>query len=93
MGEKNAAIVLAAGRGKRMNSTVHKQYLLLQGKPVLYYSLKTFEECPFIDEVVLVTGEGEISYCQKEIVENLGFPKYVRSFREERNVIIPSMRG
>ncbi len=75
MGEKNAAIVLAAGRGKRMNSTVHKQYLLLQGKPVLYYSLKTFEECPFIDEVVLVTGEGEISYCQKEIVEKFGFSK------------------
>lgn len=75
MREKNAAIVLAAGRGKRMNSTVHKQYLLLQGKPVLYYSLKTFEECPFIDEVVLVTGEGEISYCQKEIVEKFGFSK------------------
>lgn len=75
MREKNAAIVLAAGRGKRMNSTVHKQYLLLQGKPVLYYSLKTFEECPFIDEVVLVTGEGEIAYCQKEIVEKFGLSK------------------
>ena len=34
-----AAVVLAAGRGKRMESSVHKQYLLLHEKPVLYYAL------------------------------------------------------
>ena len=34
-----AAVVLAAGRGKRMESSVHKQYLLLHEKPVLYLSL------------------------------------------------------
>lgn len=39
-----AAVVLAAGRGKRMESSVHKQYLLLHEKPVLYYALKAFEE-------------------------------------------------
>ena len=33
------AIVLAAGQGKRMGTKVHKQYLELDGKPVLYYSL------------------------------------------------------
>ena len=41
---KATAIVLAAGSGKRMNSKVHKQYLLIKKKPVLYYSLKAFEE-------------------------------------------------
>ena len=40
---KATAIVLAAGSGKRMNSKVHKQYLLIKKKPVLYYSLKAFE--------------------------------------------------
>lgn len=69
MGKKNVAIVLAAGRGKRMNSKVQKQYLLIKGKPVLYYSLKIFEDCPFIDEIILVTGREEIEYCRKEIVE------------------------
>ena len=34
-----AAVVLAAGRGKRMESSVHKQYLLLHEKPGLYYAL------------------------------------------------------
>lgn len=32
---KKAAIVLAAGHGKRMHSKVAKQYLLLNGEPVL----------------------------------------------------------
>ena len=38
---KNAkAIVLAAGQGKRMGSAVPKQFLELDGKPLLYYSLE-----------------------------------------------------
>ena len=44
MGARTAAIVLAAGRGSRMQSKIQKQYLLLKEKPVLYYSLKAFEE-------------------------------------------------
>lgn len=75
MGEKNVAVVLAAGRGKRMNSAVQKQYLLIQGLPVLYYSLKQFQDCPFIDEIVLVTGQEEIAYCREEIAERYGITK------------------
>lgn len=72
---KNVAIVLAAGQGKRMKTAVQKQYLLIKGKPVLYYSLKAFEDCPFIDEIILVTGKEEIAYCQREIVAQYGFTK------------------
>jgi len=75
MGEKHTAIILAAGKGKRMNSTIQKQYLLIHEKPVLFYSLDTFERCPFIDEIILVTGKGEEEYCKKEIVEAYGFQK------------------
>ena len=71
---KTTAIVLAAGSGKRMNSKVHKQYLLLKGKPVLYYSLKAFEDSQ-IDDIILVVGAGEIEFCRKEIVEQFGFRK------------------
>lgn len=74
---KCVAIVLAAGRGKRMNSDVQKQYLLIKEKPVLYYSLKTFENS-FVDEVILVTGADEVEYCRKEIVERYGFKKVCR---------------
>ena len=71
---KTTAIILAAGQGKRMNSAVRKQYLLIAGKPVLYYSLKAFEES-LIDDIVLVAGNGEIDFCQKEIVEKYGISK------------------
>lgn len=72
---RNAAIVLAAGSGSRMKSSVKKQYLLLDGKPVLWYSLQAFEQCPRIDEVVLVCGEQERDWCRTEIVDRYGFTK------------------
>ena len=71
---KTTAIVLAAGSGKRMNTKVHKQYLLLKGKPVLYYSLKAFEDSQ-VDDIILVVGPGEIEYCRKDIVEKYGIKK------------------
>lgn len=74
MEKRTIAIVLAAGQGKRMNSAVRKQYLLIQEKPVLYYTLKTFEDS-FIDEIILVVGVGEESYCQESIVDKYQFSK------------------
>lgn len=73
--ETYGAVVLAAGKGKRMHSVVQKQFLMLRGKPVIFYSLEQFEQCPFINEIVLVTGEEEIDYCRKEIVEKFNFQK------------------
>ena len=71
---KTVAIVLAAGRGKRMQSDVAKQYLLVCNKPVLYYSLKAFQDS-LVDEIILVTAESEIAYCKDEIVEKYEFSK------------------
>lgn len=68
------AIVLAAGRGTRMNSDIPKQYLPVKGKPVLYYALKAFQES-FIDRIVLVTSLEDVEYCRKNIVEHFGFCK------------------
>jgi len=72
--QKYTAIVLAAGSGKRMNSKVHKQYLIIQDRPVLYYSLKAFEDSA-VDEIVLVVGKGEEEFCRKEIVDKYGISK------------------
>lgn len=44
---------------------------------MLFYCLRTMEES-FIDEVVLVVGEGEEEYCRKEVVEKYGFKKVSR---------------
>lgn len=69
------AIVLAAGQGKRMGTKVQKQFLELKGRPLVFYSLKAFEESELIDDIVLVTGEDCIEYCAHEIVEKFGFTK------------------
>lgn len=71
---KTTAIILAAGQGKRMGSDTAKQFLLLAGRPVLYYTLKNFEES-IVDEIILVTGEGQEAYCKREIVDAYGFSK------------------
>lgn len=69
------AIVLAAGSGSRMKSNVAKQYMLLQGKPLIWYSLQAIEESSVIDDCILVTGAEDISYVRNEIVGRYGFHK------------------
>lgn len=64
---KTAAIVLAAGHGKRMHSKVAKQYLLLKGEPVVVHALRAFEKAG-MDEIILVTGADEVEFCKKDIV-------------------------
>ncbi len=74
---RTAAVVLAAGSGKRMNAGVKKQYMEIAGRPVLYYSLKAFEES-FIDEIVLVVSQDEIEQVQESYVNQYGFQKISR---------------
>lgn len=75
MKEHCTAIVLAAGRGRRMGTKTAKQYLELQGKPVLAYALEAFEQSSVIDDILLITGEDHIDYCKKEICEKYGIKK------------------
>ena len=69
------AIVLSAGQGKRMGSKVQKQYMEMEGRPVLYYSLAVFENSPLIDDIVLVVGEGQEAFVCTEIIEKYRFSK------------------
>lgn len=78
---KCTAIILAAGQGKRMKTKVQKQFLMLQGKPLLYYSLACFQKSDEIQEIVVVTGKESIDYCRSAIIEKYGFTK-VKSIAE-----------
>jgi 2-C-methyl-D-erythritol 4-phosphate cytidylyltransferase len=55
----NIAIIAAAGAGTRMASDRPKQFLQLAGRPVIFHTLKVFEECDSIDEVILVLPAAE----------------------------------
>ncbi|HKY45964.1 MAG TPA: 2-C-methyl-D-erythritol 4-phosphate cytidylyltransferase [Pyrinomonadaceae bacterium] len=50
----NIAIIAAAGAGTRMASDRPKQFLLLAGTPVIFHTLKVFEQCDSIHEVIVV---------------------------------------
>lgn len=70
--DKITAIILAGGSGKRMGADCKKQYMLLDGKPILYYALKTFQESP-VDEIILVSNEEK--YCREELIEKYHLTK------------------
>lgn len=70
------AVVLAAGQGKRMGTKIAKQYLEIGGRPLLYYTLRVFEDSPLIDAIIVVVGDREqITFCKKEILDVYKFHK------------------
>lgn len=69
-----AAIILSGGSGKRMNMSIPKQYMKIHGHPLISYTIKAFEESS-VDEIILVTGKEDITFCREQIVELYGFHK------------------
>lgn len=63
----NVAIVLAGGTGSRIGADIPKQFIMVEGKPIMIYALEALEENPFVDAAVLVCLENclELSryYC------------------------------
>ncbi len=51
---KKIAVIVAGGKGTRMNNDLPKQFMLLKGKPVLYYSIKAFLDAFSDMEIILV---------------------------------------
>ena len=70
-----SAIIVAAGRGVRMNEKMRKQYLLLAGRPILGHTLMVFDECHFIDKIFLVVPEVDFDYCRTNILVPLKLKK------------------
>jgi len=64
---KKIAVIVAGGSGSRMNNTIPKQFLLLDGKPVLYYTLHTFLNAYKDLHIILVLPEEYIAAGQEII--------------------------
>lgn len=56
---QTAALIVAAGRGTRLGGELPKQYLLLDGEPVLRRTVSAFLAHPRIDQVLVVIGAGQ----------------------------------
>lgn len=72
-----SAIVLAGGSGSRMKSDKAKQFIEVDGKPLIYYALRTFE-ASVVDEIILVTRQQDIPFMREEIVKKFSFNKVRR---------------
>src|SRR3989304_218306 len=67
------AIIPAAGKGKRFGGK--KNYLSLNGTPVLARTIETLEDCPLIEAIVLVVREEDIEYVKNSIVKKFNLKK------------------
>ena len=54
----NRAIIIAGGVGSRMGHDIPKQFIEVEGKPVLMYTLESFQNHPLVDSIVLVCIDG-----------------------------------
>jgi len=66
------AIVLAAGRGRRMNSSINKVFMLLNDQPILVHSVLTFSACPEVDNLVVVAASDEVAYVENMLNSLIG---------------------
>lgn len=93
---KAFALIPAAGMGKRMGASINKQYLQLDGLPIVARTISVFEQSPYIDAIYLVIPEAEIPYCQEHVVTACGFRKVVEIVpggRERQNSVMNGLRA
>jgi len=69
-----SAVIVAAGKGKRMKSDIDKQFIELKGRSIVERTVEKFEKSPVIDEIVLVTGKEHISELES-MKEKCGWKK------------------
>jgi 2-C-methyl-D-erythritol 4-phosphate cytidylyltransferase len=75
MADNLRVVVAAAGQGSRMGTKTNKQFIMLNNKPVIAYSLDFFEKQDIVDEIVVVTSAKELEYCRHEIIEKNKYQK------------------
>ena len=70
---RHIVIIVAAGKGLRMQSQQKKQYLKLDKIPVLTRTIKAFESHEKIDDIILVLPVADRDFCTASIIEPFGF--------------------
>lgn len=92
---KIAAIIAAAGQGKRMGRKVAKQYLSLAGRPVLWHTLRKFTGAGIFDEIVLVVSKKDLVYCRKNLLTkyNLKDVRLVTGGRERQDSVYQGLQS
>jgi 2-C-methyl-D-erythritol 4-phosphate cytidylyltransferase len=76
---KTIAIVPAAGTGERMGTNNRKKpYLLLNKRPLLYYTLTVLDSIPAIAQIIVAVAPGDERFCQQQVLEKFHFNKSIQ---------------
>ncbi|WP_020587699.1 2-C-methyl-D-erythritol 4-phosphate cytidylyltransferase [Desulfobacter curvatus] len=70
---KNIAVVVAGGKGLRMQSTVKKQFIDLEGIPVIVRTLAAFDTHCRVDEIILVVPEQDLDFTRNDFLQRFSF--------------------
>ena len=62
-----SVVILAAGKGSRMQQTTPKQFIAVHGKPVLFHSIKPFLSALPHAELIIVVPPGEVAFCKEQM--------------------------
>lgn len=93
---KSIALIPAAGVGKRMGASINKQYLQLDGMPIVARTISVFEQSPLIESIYLVIPAEEIPYCQEHVVRAYKFSKIaaiIPGGKERQNSVMNGLRA
>jgi 2-C-methyl-D-erythritol 4-phosphate cytidylyltransferase len=66
-----AAIIVAAGKGVRMQDSLRKQYLPLAGLPILAHTLTVFGKCDLVSHIYLVIPRDDFDFCREHILDRI----------------------
>ena len=72
----STAVIVAAGKGKRMGTEISKQFLPLCGKEILAHTVEKFEKAACIRDIILVTG-GDALQDVRQMVQEYGWKKII----------------
>jgi 2-C-methyl-D-erythritol 4-phosphate cytidylyltransferase len=67
----NTALIVAGGSGLRMQASVRKQFLLLDGLPVIARTVLAFSSCTDIDRIILVLPKDDLAMVKRDILSKL----------------------
>lgn len=65
---RTVAIIPAAGAGVRMGTGKAKQFLELNGVPLLTLTVQQFQACAAVEDVIVVVPPGEVEFCRREVI-------------------------
>ena len=91
--KKIAVIIAAAGFGRRMNANIPKQYLEIDGRPMIIKTALAFHQNENIDYIIVVTNSEYLAECEKLLKENRISATLVNGGKERQDSVHEGLKS